>query len=68
MRHAGGTAAYRRNSFNSVTVLLDSPETFDKFRAALATNPTLTVDARRERDYFASMSGPLNRCLILSHM
>ena len=58
-------AAYKRNSFNSVTVLLDSPATFDKFKAALTTNPALTVDARRERDYFASMSGPLNRLLNL---
>ncbi|HEY6453709.1 MAG TPA: ABC transporter permease [Steroidobacteraceae bacterium] len=58
-------AAYKRNSFNSVTVLLDSPETFDKFRAALTTNPALTVDARREQEYFASMSRPLNRLLNL---
>jgi putative ABC transport system permease protein len=58
-------AAYKRNSFNSVTVLLDSPETFDKFKAALTANPALIVDARREQEYFASMSSPLNRLLNL---
>ena len=58
-------AAYKRNSFNSVTVLLDSPANFDKFKAALLANPALTVDARREKEYFASISGPLNRLLNL---
>jgi putative ABC transport system permease protein len=58
-------AAYRRNSFDSVTVLLDSPEVFDKFRAALRTNPALVVDAQREQEYFATMSRPLNRLLNL---
>ena len=58
-------AAYKRNSFNSVTVLLNSPEAFDGFKAALMSNPALVVDARREQEYFASLSRPLNRLLNL---
>ncbi|HEY4340888.1 MAG TPA: ABC transporter permease [Steroidobacteraceae bacterium] len=58
-------AAYKRNTFNSVTVLLDSPQSFDKFKAALGANPTLLVDTWREPEYFASMGRPLNRLLSL---
>jgi hypothetical protein len=39
-------SAYRRNLFRSVTVMLDSPAAFDTFEAALATDPTLSVDVK----------------------
>jgi putative ABC transport system permease protein len=58
-------SAYKRNSFNSVTVLLDSPESFATFRNALGAVPASSLEARRERDYFASQSRPLNRLLEL---
>jgi putative ABC transport system permease protein len=56
-------AAYQRNAFNSVTVLLDSPQAFAGFKAALAMNPALLVEVWREPEYFASLSRPLNRLL-----
>jgi len=56
-------SAYRRNLFQSVTVLLDDAAAFDGFKAALTTNPTLSVDVRREPDYYASMSATLQKIL-----
>jgi putative ABC transport system permease protein len=58
-------AAYKRNTFSSVTVRLDSPEMFTRFREALTANPTLVVDAWREPEYFSSQTQPLNRMLNL---
>jgi putative ABC transport system permease protein len=55
--------AYRHNQFNSVTVKLDDPSDFDRFNAALTSNPTLSVKAQREVDYFAAMSRPVSRLL-----
>ena len=56
-------SAYRRNLFQSVTVLLDDAAAFDGFKAALTTNPTLSVDVRREPDYYAAMSATLQKVL-----
>jgi putative ABC transport system permease protein len=39
-----------------VTVLLDSAAAFDPFKDSLTTNPTLSVDVKREPDYYASQS------------
>jgi len=55
--------AYRRNVYNSATVLLDSVDSFDGFKTALTTNPTLSVDVSREPDYYASLSAQLNTIL-----
>jgi putative ABC transport system permease protein len=52
-------SAFQRNVFTSVTVLLDSPETFDAFKAALTTNPALSVAVKREPDYFSEASRPM---------
>lgn len=51
-------AAIQRNSFNSVTVLLDSAAAFDQFKAALSSNPSLSLDVHRESDYLAALSAP----------
>jgi putative ABC transport system permease protein len=49
--------AYRRgNSYQSVLVRLESPETFDTFKNALTSEPRLNVQVRRESEYFASQS------------
>jgi putative ABC transport system permease protein len=53
-------SAYRRSGFNSVVVLLNSPQAFDTFKDALTTNPALNVDVTRETAYFAKLSKPLN--------
>ena len=56
-------SAYRRNLFQSVTVMLDSPDDFDAFRDSLTTNPSLTVDVKREPTYYAEQSKQLNKLL-----
>lgn len=49
-------SAYRRNLYQSVVVLLNSKDSFDAFKAALTTNPQLSVAVTRERDYYAEQS------------
>jgi putative ABC transport system permease protein len=56
-------AAYRRNMFQSVTVLLQSPDAFEQYRSALASHPKLGVDAKRETDYYAARSERLAKLL-----
>jgi putative ABC transport system permease protein len=58
-------AAYKRNSFNAVTVLLESRDSFAALRSALASIPASSLEARREQEYFASQSQPQNRLLEL---
>ena len=56
--------AYRRgNSYQSVYVRLETPESFDRFKAALTTDPRLNVSARREADYYAEQSRVLRRMI-----
>ena len=50
-------------NFNSVTVRLASPLDFDRFSAALAADPTLSVKAQREDEYYAMISRPISRLL-----
>ena len=49
-------SAYQRTAVNSVTVRLESPAAFDEFKAALTTNPTLSVTVEREPDYYRRRS------------
>jgi putative ABC transport system permease protein len=56
-------SAFERNTFQSVTVLLDSADSFALFRAAVAGNPALAVDALREADYFRQQSRAFSRLL-----
>lgn len=58
-------SSFRRTSFNSATVMLDSPESFDMFKDSLTTNPAVSVDVTRENVYFAKLSKPLNDFLTL---
>jgi putative ABC transport system permease protein len=58
-------SAYRRNLFQSVTALLESPADFDRFKTALTTDPTLRVDVKRETDYYAEQSVQLTKLLNL---
>ena len=46
----------RGNSYQSVIVSLDSPDSFDTFKNWLTANPQLTVQVRRESDYYAQQS------------
>ena len=54
---------YRRNGFQSVTVRLDSRGAFDTFKAALASDPRLKVDARTTRDYYTAQSAALSKVI-----
>jgi putative ABC transport system permease protein len=54
-------SAYQRTASNSLTVLLESEAAFDKFKAALTTNPTLSVSVERETDYYARQSKSVNQ-------
>ncbi len=46
-------SAYQSNTLNSVTVVLESIDAFEEFKAALTTNPALAVDVLREPEYAA---------------
>ena len=49
-------SAYRRGGFQSVTVQLESAEAMDGFRAALADDPRLNVEAQTLQAYFSAQS------------
>jgi putative ABC transport system permease protein len=54
-------SAFRRSTFQSVTVQLDSAESFAAFDAALRQDPSLSVDAQRETDYAEQQSRSFTR-------
>jgi len=56
-------SAFRRNLFQSVTVMLESPEAFNQYKDKLTTDPTLMVDVQREPDYYAAQSKQLSKLL-----
>lgn len=58
-------SAYRRNIFQSVSVMLQSAGAFDRFKAALTTDPTLKVSVQRETEYYAAQSRNLSKLLNL---
>ena len=49
-------SAYGRTAASSVTVLLQSEASFDEFKQALTTNPTLSVSVERENEYYLRQS------------
>ena len=56
-------SAIRRNAYQPVTVVLESPASFETFKTALTTNPQLQVDVKRESEYFADQSKTLTTVL-----
>jgi putative ABC transport system permease protein len=46
----------KRGAFQSVTVLLESQAAFQTFKDSLLSNPTLSVDVVREREYYRQQS------------
>jgi putative ABC transport system permease protein len=57
-------SAFRRGDvFNSVTVGLENAEAFDTFKNAITTDPSLSVDVKREPEYFADASRGLGNLL-----
>jgi putative ABC transport system permease protein len=45
--------AVRRNAFNSVIVSLQSPTAFSSLKNSLTSNPSLSITAERQSDYYA---------------
>jgi putative ABC transport system permease protein len=58
-------SAMRANTFHSVTVMLERPESLEQFQAAITTNPTLAVDVTRETQFLAAQSKYLNTFLTM---
>ncbi len=57
-------SAYRRGSTrNSVTVRLTRPAAFDGFKAYLASQPNLAVEAKTTHDYYNSQSKTITKIL-----
>ena len=56
-------SAYRRNLYQSVVVQLESKDAFATFKNSLTTNPQLSVDVLRERDYYAHQSQRMSAIL-----
>lgn len=53
-------SAYQRVNASSVSVLLESEAAFDELKAALTTNPALSVTVEREDAYYRNQSEDLN--------
>jgi putative ABC transport system permease protein len=53
----------QRQAFQPVSVALQSAGHFEAFKTSLTTNPTLSVDVKRESEYFKEQSGPISRVL-----
>jgi putative ABC transport system permease protein len=49
-------SAIHRNSYNSVLVRLDSADSFQSFKDSLDANPSISVDAYREPQYYQEQS------------
>jgi putative ABC transport system permease protein len=49
-------SAIHRNYYNSALVLLNSPDAFQSFKDFLTANPSISVDAYREPEYFQEQS------------
>ncbi len=51
--------AFQRDGYQSVTVKLIDPSTFESLQAAIAADPRLQLSARRENDYYAEQSATM---------
>ena len=57
------STTYRRQGYQSVTVRLTSPEAIDTFKASLASDPRLKVDAKTTGDYYSAQSENLTTAI-----
>lgn len=53
----------QRGAFSSITVMLESPAAFQKFKDDLTSNPALAVDVAREREFYAKRSANISRVI-----
>lgn len=52
-----------QNIFQSATVRLTSPEAFTKFKDAITSDPRLTLETEREREYYGRQSRTLTKMI-----
>ena len=57
------SSAYRRGGYQSVTVRLTSPSALDEFKAALASDPRMKVEAKTTLDYYTAQSASLTKVI-----
>jgi putative ABC transport system permease protein len=53
------------NIFQSATVHLTSPSTFDKFKDSITSDPQLNLEVEREVDYYAKQSSAMTRLITI---
>lgn len=53
----------QRSSFQSMTVLLESPGAYARFKDALSSNPSLAVEVSREREYYRRQSETISKVI-----
>lgn len=58
-------AANRQGGYQSVTVQLESAQAFGRFKDALTSNPSLSVDVHREREYYEQQSKTMGRIITI---
>ncbi len=58
-------SAFNWPAYSSVTVRLDSPASFDRFRRTLLANSSLEVDVLREQDYYSGQAKQITSLLYL---
>jgi putative ABC transport system permease protein len=56
-------AAGRRGSYQSITVMLESPAAYPRFKDSVTSNPGLAMDVFREREYFQRSSENISRVI-----
>ncbi len=57
--------AFNWGAYSSVTVRLDSPASFDRFRRSLLANPSLDIDVVHEQDYYSGQAKGITSLLYL---
>ncbi|MGH8171667.1 MAG: ABC transporter permease [Rhodanobacteraceae bacterium] len=57
------STTYRRQGYQSMTVRLTSPEALDQFKAGIASDPRLKVDAKTTIDYYSAQSEGLTKVI-----
>jgi len=57
------STTYRRQGYQSVTVRLTSPTALDQFKAGIASDPRLKVDAKTTIDYYSAQSENLTKVI-----
>jgi len=58
-------SAFNWGAYSSVTVRLDSPTSFDRFRRAVLSNSSLEVDVLHEQDYYGDQAKQITSLLYL---